>query len=115
VKPSGPLFVHVADDPDRAWAAIAPHALHEANEYAKWAALVPGSNPWVPMDDADLLRAQGIYAVVTPDECVALAASLEEGSKLILHPMMGGLSPELAWESLELFEAKVLPRLQPSA
>ena len=48
VKPSGPLFVHVADDPDRAWAAIAPHALHEANEYAKWAALVPGSNPWVP-------------------------------------------------------------------
>jgi hypothetical protein len=67
------------------------------------------------MDDADLLRAQGIYAVVTPDECVALAASLEEGSKLILHPLMGGLSPELAWESLELFEAKVLPRLQPSA
>ena len=40
-----------------------------------------------------------------------LAASLEEGSKLILHPLMGGLSPELAWESLELFEAKVLPRL----
>jgi alkanesulfonate monooxygenase SsuD/methylene tetrahydromethanopterin reductase-like flavin-dependent oxidoreductase (luciferase family) len=111
VRPSGPLFVHVADDPDRAWAAIAPHALHEANEYAKWAALVPGSNPWVPMEDPDLLRAQGLYAVVTPDECVALAGQLEEGSKLILHPLMGGLAPDLAWESLDLFEAKVLPRL----
>ena len=94
VKPSGPLFVHISEDPDRAWAAIAPHALHEANEYAKWAALVPGSNPWTPMEDADLLRAQGLYAVVTPDECVALAASLEEGSKLILHPLMGGLPPD---------------------
>jgi alkanesulfonate monooxygenase SsuD/methylene tetrahydromethanopterin reductase-like flavin-dependent oxidoreductase (luciferase family) len=115
VKPSGPLFVHVADDPDRAWAAIAPHALHEANEYAKWAALVPGSNPWVPMEDADMLRAQGLYAVVTPDECVALAGQLEEGSKLILHPLMGGLAPDLAWESLDLFEAKVLPRLTAGA
>jgi hypothetical protein len=26
-------------------------------------------------------------------------------------PMMGGLSPDLAWQSLELFAAKVLPVL----
>lgn len=110
-RPSGPLFVHVADDPDTAWARIAPHALHEMNSYARWAALAPGANPYVPMDNADALRAQGLYAVVTPDECVTLAESTEDGAALILHPLMGGLPPDLAWESLELFAAKVLPQI----
>jgi alkanesulfonate monooxygenase SsuD/methylene tetrahydromethanopterin reductase-like flavin-dependent oxidoreductase (luciferase family) len=113
-RPSGPLFVHVADDPDAAWARIAPHALHEMNSYARWASLAPSANPYVPIEDADVLRTQGLYAVVTPDECVALAEATEEGAMLILHPLMGGLSPNLAWESLELFAAKVLPRLATS-
>jgi alkanesulfonate monooxygenase SsuD/methylene tetrahydromethanopterin reductase-like flavin-dependent oxidoreductase (luciferase family) len=108
---SGPLFVHVADDPDAAWARIAPHALHEMNEYARWASLVPGSNPYVPIEDADILRTQGLYAVVTPDECVTLVEQTEPGAKFILKPLMGGLSPDLAWESLELFASKVLPRV----
>ena len=111
-RPSGPLFVHVAEDPDAAWARIAPHALHEMNAYAQWASLAPGANPYVPMQDADVLRTQGLYSVVTPDECVKLAESTEEDAALILHPLMGGLPPDLAWESLELFAAKVLPRIQ---
>src|SRR5262249_43735154 len=110
-RPSGPLFVHVAEDPDAAWARIAPHALHEMNSYARWASLAPGANPYLPIEDADVLRTQGLHAVVTPDECVELAERTEEGAMLILHPLMGGLSLDLAWESLELFAAKVLPRL----
>jgi hypothetical protein len=57
----------------------------------------------------DELRRSGVYRVVTPDECVALA---EEYGRVLLHPLMGGLSPALAWESLELFERAVLPRLR---
>jgi alkanesulfonate monooxygenase SsuD/methylene tetrahydromethanopterin reductase-like flavin-dependent oxidoreductase (luciferase family) len=110
-RPSGPLFVHVAEDPDAVWPRIAPHALHEMNSYAQWASYAPGANPYVPIEDADVLRTQGLYAVVTPDECVALAESTEEGAALILHPLMGGLPPDLAWDSLELFAAKVLPRI----
>ncbi len=49
--------------------------------------------------------------VVTPDECVGWPA---EGS-LLLHPLMGGLDPELAWQSLELVAGKVLPRLREPA
>jgi hypothetical protein len=30
---------------------------------------------------------------------------------LLLHPLMGGLDPDLAWESLELVASKVIPRL----
>jgi hypothetical protein len=29
----------------------------------------------------------------------------------MLHPLMGGLDPDLAWESLELIASKVIPRL----
>jgi hypothetical protein len=32
---------------------------------------------------------------------------------LLFHPLMGGLDPELAWESLELFASAVLPKLRP--
>jgi hypothetical protein len=109
---SGPLFVHVADDPDRAWAHIAPHALHETNSYGAWLAGAEGIARYAPADDADALRASGAYAVVTPDECVAMARST---GALRLHPLMGGLPPELAWESLELVAAKVLPRLRQAA
>ena len=55
------------------------------------------------------LRSSGVYRVVTPDECVALA---REHGRVILHPLMGGLPPALGWASLELFEQKVLPRLR---
>ena len=104
----GPLFVHVTHDPERDWAAIAPHALHETNSYAGWLAELDGARPYSPMDDADQLRASGLYAVLTPDECVALIG--QQGG-LTLHPLMGGLSPDLAWSSLEMIAAEVLPRL----
>ena len=50
-------FVHVADDPDRAWARIAPHALHETNSYGAWLAAAEGFHRYQPSDDADALRA----------------------------------------------------------
>jgi alkanesulfonate monooxygenase SsuD/methylene tetrahydromethanopterin reductase-like flavin-dependent oxidoreductase (luciferase family) len=106
---NGPPFVHVADDPDEAWAKIAPHALHETNSYGEWLTSAAGIARYTPTDDADALRAGGGYAVVTPEQCVALARST---GGLVLHPLMGGLPPDLAWESLELVAAKVLPELR---
>lgn len=104
----GPLFLHVADDPDRAWAKIAPHALHESNSYGAWLAGAEGVARYTPSDDAESLRSGGDYAVVTPDECVAM---VRKSGQLRLHPLMGGLPPDLAWESLELIGSNVLPRL----
>jgi hypothetical protein len=31
----------------------------------------------------------------------------------LFHPLCGGIPPELAWESLRLYEHEVLPRLEP--
>ena len=58
------------------------------------------------------MRKSGVYQVLTPDECVALA---EREGRMILHPLMGGLPAKLGWQSIELFTKKVLPRLRPAA
>jgi alkanesulfonate monooxygenase SsuD/methylene tetrahydromethanopterin reductase-like flavin-dependent oxidoreductase (luciferase family) len=107
--PGGPGFVHVSDDPERDWARIAPHALYDAQTYAAWQTPGQRSQVHTAAKTIDELRASGVYRVVTPDECVALA---REHGRVLLHPLMGGLSPTLAWASLELFEQKVLGRLR---
>ena len=109
VMPGGPGFVHVCNDPERDWARIAPHALYDAQTYAAWQPPGQRSQVHVAGNTLDELRRSGVYRVVTPDECLALA---EEYGRVLLHPLMGGLSPALAWESLELFERAVLPRLR---
>lgn len=105
---TGPVFVHVTDDPARDWAVIAPHALHEANTYAAWAAGARGS-VYQAAERADDLRDNGQYVVITPDEALALAR--RQGS-LTLKPLMAGLDPDLGWACLELVADRVLPHLQ---
>jgi alkanesulfonate monooxygenase SsuD/methylene tetrahydromethanopterin reductase-like flavin-dependent oxidoreductase (luciferase family) len=110
--PGGPGFVHVSEDPDRDWARIGEYALYDAASYAAWQTPDQRSSMHVPAQTVDDVRKSGVYCVVTPDECVALA---EEHGRVILHPLMGGIPAKIGWESIELFEKKVLPRLRPSA
>lgn len=107
MKPS-PGFVYIAEDPEAAWREIAPHALHEMNAYGKWSAAAGTDSMYTPVTTVEQLKASGGYAVVTPDECVKMVREL---GNLLLHPLMGGLSPELGWRSLELFVNKVQPAL----
>jgi alkanesulfonate monooxygenase SsuD/methylene tetrahydromethanopterin reductase-like flavin-dependent oxidoreductase (luciferase family) len=107
----GPPFLHLAEDPDEAWAKITPHALHETNSYASWYAQTGVVGPYQPTRDAGVLRASGLYQVLTPEECIALAESLGRDGWLFIHPLMGGLDPDVSWESLELLASKVLPQL----
>jgi hypothetical protein len=109
----GPVFLHVSEDPERAWAHIAPHALHETNSYGRWMAASMGDRAvYAESDDAAALRASGAYRVVTPDECVAIARELGPGGRLAFHPLMGGMDPALGWESLELVRQRVMPHLE---
>jgi alkanesulfonate monooxygenase SsuD/methylene tetrahydromethanopterin reductase-like flavin-dependent oxidoreductase (luciferase family) len=106
-------FIHVSDDPERDWERIAPHALHEAQVYGSWQR--KGQHSAVTVDDptsVEGLKASGVYRVLTPDECVEMWNALGEADTFLLHPLMGGLPPELAWESLNLFERAVLPRIR---
>ncbi len=108
VLPRGAGFVHVSEDPDRDWERIMPYALHEATSYASWQHKGQRSSVQVDAKTPDELKASGGYLVVTPEECIALAK--REGG-LTIHPLMGGLPPEIGWENLRLLESKVLPHL----
>jgi alkanesulfonate monooxygenase SsuD/methylene tetrahydromethanopterin reductase-like flavin-dependent oxidoreductase (luciferase family) len=106
-------FVHLAADPDVGWQRIAPHAMHEVNAYGAWMAKAGLSDTggYVPVADADALRATGQYRVLTPDQMVAELTEQGPFGFVAFHPLMGGIPPELAWESLHLFEHEVLPRV----
>ncbi len=112
LPPSLSHFVHVADDPDAAWARIAPHALHENNTYAAWARAAGVEGPYRHAEDADALRASGTHVVWTPDALIARLRELGPTALVTLHPLMGGLDPQLGWQSLELIEKRVLPVLE---
>ena len=107
--PGGPGFVHVAKDPEKAWEIIGPHALYDVQSYAAWQTPDQRSQVHVEAQTVEDVRKSGVYRVVTPDECVALA---KEYGRVILHPLMGGMPPELGWESLRLFVSEVLPRIR---
>src|SRR5262249_48110377 len=107
--PGGPGFVHVTEDPERAWETIGPHALYDAATYAAWQPAGQRSQGHVDAKTIDDVKKSGVFAVVTPDECIELARTQ---GRVILHPLMGGLDPEFSWRSLELVEKKVLPRIR---
>jgi alkanesulfonate monooxygenase SsuD/methylene tetrahydromethanopterin reductase-like flavin-dependent oxidoreductase (luciferase family) len=114
-SPKGPGFVHVTEDPDKAWAEISKYAWHDADTYRSWQTAGQRSQVTPKSSDLEGLRTEGIYAVVTPDECVALAEELGPFGTLVLHPLLCGMPAEMGWESLELFRAKVMPRLRPAS
>lgn len=107
-----PAFMHVSDDPERDWPRIAKHALHDAMTYASWQE--PGARSQVHSLAGSLeeLRAEGKYVVWTPDEVIEFAKTLSPLGGIVLSPLMGGMDPDLGWESLELFKSQVFPQIQ---
>lgn len=110
---TGPQFVYVTEDPDEAWAKIAPFASYETNAYKKWGEATGADMPFQAADGLDALKATGLYKVVTPDECLAIGQSLfERDIVMIFNPTLCGMDEKFSWASLELFAHKVLPRLR---
>ncbi|WP_406136389.1 LLM class flavin-dependent oxidoreductase [Streptomyces sp. NBC_01089] len=103
-------LLHLAEDPDRAWAEYGDYFLHEARTYSSWQSSDIHSAVRSAADTVDALRAEGIYRIVTPDECVALADG--GAGSLVLHPLCGGMPVDEGWRSLRLFAEDVLPRLK---
>ena len=114
VLPGGPAMVHVAEDPEKAWSEMKRYAMYDAESYAEMQTAGNRSMVVSSAKDAEDLRREGIYRIVTPDECVELVKELEPAGPVILRPLMSGMPAELGWECLELFKDKVLPRIRPS-
>ncbi|MFE9019329.1 LLM class flavin-dependent oxidoreductase [Streptomyces sp. NPDC007808] len=99
-------LLHVSEDPDRTWARYGGHFLHEARTYASWQSGDIRSAVKSAATTVEELRAEGVYRIVTPQECVALGHDT-----YVLHPLSGGMPVEEGWRSLRLFAAEVLPAL----
>lgn len=99
--------VFVAEDPEAMWPKLGPYFLHETNSYGAWKTDAEVAGPYSAMVDIDEVRASGQYRILTPEQFSAEIATAEVPFAL-LHPMVGGIPPELAWESLRLFESRCL-------
>ncbi|MGE2816142.1 LLM class flavin-dependent oxidoreductase [Mycobacterium heidelbergense] len=97
--PGAPTTVFVADDVDEAWDVLGPYLLHDAVTAASYR---PGDDSVASISRADsvaALRAEGgPYRIFTPAEA---ADHVRGGHLLPLHPLCGGVPPDVAWPYLE--------------
>ena len=100
--------VALAEDAEEGWRRMAPFFLHETNAYGVWQAQEQVASPYREVQDEAVLRGTGQYAVLTPAELVQELKAAPFPFTL-LHPLCGGIPPELAWSSLRLFEDEVVP------
>ncbi len=112
VMPWGPAAVLLSEDPDRTWAEIGSHLLDDAVTYASHLRPDMSSQAASSARTVEELRAEGVYRVLTPDECVALAEEAGSFGGVTLHPLCGGTPAEIGWTSLHLFVEQVLPRIR---
>ncbi len=113
VRPPGTgEMVWVSEDPDRSWSEMGPHLLHEATSYAAWQREGQRSEVRSHADTVEALRVEGKYLVLTPAQCIERAREQGPRSAFVLYPLCGGLPPDLAWPSLELYANKVLPNIR---
>ncbi|MDH6624109.1 alkanesulfonate monooxygenase SsuD/methylene tetrahydromethanopterin reductase-like flavin-dependent oxidoreductase (luciferase family) [Streptomyces sp. LBL] len=99
-------LLHLAEDPDEVWNRYGSCFLHEARTYASWQSGDIRSAVRSAATTVDELRAEGVYRILTPDECAA-----QDLASLVLHPLAGGMPVEEGWRSLRLFAERVVPRL----
>jgi alkanesulfonate monooxygenase SsuD/methylene tetrahydromethanopterin reductase-like flavin-dependent oxidoreductase (luciferase family) len=112
-KAGMPLSIHLCENPDEGWKAIARHATHVITEYAKWAEQEgdASNSPFKGLTDPAVLRQAGLFAVWTPDELLAKVPQMEDKTTFGFQPLLGGLSPDEGWKSLRLLEA-TMPKLR---
>lgn len=97
--PGHPTTVFVADDVDRAWDALGPHLVHDAVMAASYRPDDDSVASITRADSVDALRDEGgPYRIFTPDEATEYVRG---GRPLPLHPLCGGIAPDVAWPYLE--------------
>jgi alkanesulfonate monooxygenase SsuD/methylene tetrahydromethanopterin reductase-like flavin-dependent oxidoreductase (luciferase family) len=98
--PGAPTTAFVADDVEEAWELLGPHLLHDAVTAASYR---PHDDSVASITRADTVAAlrdeRGPYRIFTPDEA---ADYIRSGRPLPLHPLCGGIPPDVAWRYLEL-------------
>ncbi|ROO85310.1 alkanesulfonate monooxygenase SsuD/methylene tetrahydromethanopterin reductase-like flavin-dependent oxidoreductase (luciferase family) [Actinocorallia herbida] len=104
-----PTTVFVAEDVDKAWEELGPYLMHDVRAYAAWNEGATTTASLSFARTAEELRAENrSHRILTVEEAVALVRG---GTMLALHPLLGGLPPEIAWRYLRTVSDRLLPAL----
>ena len=104
-----PTSLFVADDLDRAWDELGPYLMHDARSYAAMNVGDDATTSFSFAGSVEELRAERrSHRIVTVAEAIDLART---GLPLPLHPLIGGLPPEIAWRYLRTVTDEVIPAL----
>ncbi len=105
-----PVWLVIADDPEREWARVGDHALYMMNTYADWGAFPSRFN------HRDELLGGGLWQCVEGtraiEEIVALVERFPQIQDLHFFGFLPGEPSESANERLEYISAKILPELR---
>jgi alkanesulfonate monooxygenase SsuD/methylene tetrahydromethanopterin reductase-like flavin-dependent oxidoreductase (luciferase family) len=98
--PGTPTAAFVADDVDEAWEVLGPHLVHDAVTAASYRPHEDSVGSITRADNVTALReAGGPYRIFTPEEAVDY---IRGGRPLPLHPLCGGIPPDVARRYLEI-------------
>jgi alkanesulfonate monooxygenase SsuD/methylene tetrahydromethanopterin reductase-like flavin-dependent oxidoreductase (luciferase family) len=101
-----PTTVFVADDVDEAWAQLGPYLLHDAVTYAGWHNYANTISLSRSTTIEDLRAEKGAHRIFSVDEAIE---EVKRVGFLSLHPLCGGLPPDIAWPYLHRVVDEVLP------
>jgi alkanesulfonate monooxygenase SsuD/methylene tetrahydromethanopterin reductase-like flavin-dependent oxidoreductase (luciferase family) len=107
-KRDGTVVAFVAEDVDQAWEELGPYLMHDVLTYGEWNEGREASGI-SRVRDAAALRAEN-----TTHRILSVAEAIEQvrtGVPLMLHPLIGGMPPDLAWRYLKTVTEKVMPAL----
>ena len=97
----------VAEDVDRAWDELGPYLMHDVLSYAEWNEGNTKTASLSFVKTAEELREENrSHRILTVDEAIEV---VRLGVPLGLHPLIGGLPPDIAWRYLETVADKVMP------
>lgn len=97
----------VSNDPEATWRRVRPFAQHDADIYWQWTAHFHMPRQTVPAT-LEECQSTGEFMIVTPDEAIS---HLNQTDVFYCKPLMGGLDPDIAWESARLLVEEVFPSL----
>lgn len=99
-------LLFVDQDPERAWAEIGHHFLNEVQEYNSWKRAGLARPMEMPSASVADIRASGRYEIVTPEDCRQRRKDNPERN-MVLHPLVGGMPLDRAWNCLELYAGQL--------
>lgn len=111
IPPDGrPNVVFVHPDPEKAWAEIGPYILQDAKPYAAWnrEAGMNATSLSHAMTVEDMKAEKGAYQILDIAEAVAV---VKKWGALPMHPLCGGIPPDIAWTYLRRAVEELMPAI----